>query len=440
MSNTHTIDSISAQEILDSRGNPTVRVTVRLASGIVAQAAVPSGASTGKHEALELRDNDKGRYRGLGVQNACENVNGKIAKTLKGFDVSRQQDIDDEMFELDGSGNFRKLGANAVLGVSLAVARAASIAAGLPLYEYLRNIYKGISGNSGSEYKFPVPCCNIFNGGKHADTNLDFQEIMVIPGGVDLSLSEQVRACSEIFHSLGDVLNENHLDTDVGNEGGYAPNIDNTMQAFDLVMEGIERAGYDPGKQIQMGVDAGASELYDAQRDVYHFGLIDHDMNTDQMISLYRDWAEAYPLLYLEDGLHDDDWAGWQRLTAEFGDLSKGSLKKKLGRDALIVGDDLFVTQTARLEAGIGQGVGNAVIAKLNQVGTLTKTMEFISLAQNNDYSVIVSHRSGETSDTFIADLAVAVGSEFIKTGSMSRSDRVEKYNRLMEIERELAE
>ncbi len=434
----HAIESISAQEILDSRGNPTVRVTVRLSSGVEAKAAVPSGASTGKHEALELRDEDKGRFRGLGVMKACDHVNITIARALKGFDVSRQKDIDDELANIDGSGNFRKLGANAVLGVSMAVSRAAAISKGVPLYAYLKEVYNDMSGGGDARYGLPTLCCNIFNGGRHADTNLDFQEIMIIPGGIDSSVSEQVRACSEIFHALGDVLQENGLDTDVGNEGGYAPNIDNTMQAFDLVMSGIEKAGYKAGKQIQLGVDAGASELYDAQRDIYHFGLMDHDMTADQLISLYMDWARDYPLVYLEDGLHDDDWAGWQQLTKEFAEVSRDSLKKKCGRDALIVGDDLFVTQTPRLEVGVDQNVGNAVIAKPNQVGTLTKTMEFISFAQSNDYDVIVSHRSGETSDTYISDLAVAVGSGYIKSGSMSRSDRVEKYNRLMEIEREL--
>jgi len=438
MSHTHTIEELKAREILDSRGDPTVEVSVRLKSGIQTKASVPSGASTGKHEAVELRDGEEGRYGGLGVRQACVNVNEQIIKVVKGIDVTAQAQIDNEMTELDGSSNLKNLGANAVLAVSLACARAAALSQGVPLYEYLHKLYQGASQGKSKTLKMPTPLFNIFNGGRHADTNLDFQEFMVIPGGVTESFSEQVRAGAEIFHRLKDVLKEHGLDTDVGSEGGYAPNIDSTVQALDMIVSAIKRAGYTPGRQIQLGTDVGASQLYDQKRGVYHFGLMDHDMTADQLISLFADWARDYPFIYIEDGVHEDDWANWTLMTEEFKELGKEKIKRERGHEFMIVGDDLFVTQVNRLQVGVGQGAGNAVIVKPNQVGTLSKTLEFVHLAEQNGYHTIMSHRSGETIDDFIADMSVAIGAEYIKAGSLARGERSAKYNRLMEIEREL--
>jgi enolase len=434
MSHAHTIEKIIAREILDSRGIPTVSATVYLASGLQASADVPSGTSTGSHEAHELRDGDKDRYKGLGVLQAVANVNEKINKALKGLDVSKQQEIDEEMKQLDGTVNLKKLGANAVLAVSLAVARVTALSQSKPLYEYLSDLLKlPVTG-----YRLPVPLFNIFNGGKHADTNLDFQEFMVIPGGVDRNFAEQLRAGAEIFHTLKEVLLDANFDTDVGLEGGYAPNLDNSEQALDMILAAIAKAGYKAGSEIQLGVDVGASVLYDSDRKFYHFGLLDHDMMPAQLVSLYNDWTKKYPFIYIEDGLHEDDWFGWRDFTNQFKQVSQDITQPETGQEFLIAGDDIFVTNTQRLQAGIEQQVANCVLVKPNQVGTLSQTLEFIRLAKDNGYKVIISHRSGDTSDSFIADLAVGVGADYIKTGSLSRGERTAKYNRLLEIEKEL--
>lgn len=422
----NTIQSIAAREILDSRGVPTVEVTVSLESGVTASASVPSGTSTGAHEVYELRDGVAERYRGMGVIQACSNVNRQIASALKGFDITNQSAIDAELKQLDGTHNLRKLGANAILGVSLACARTAAVAKQVPLYHYLAQL----AGTQKPTFKrTPVPLFNIFNGGKHADTNLDFQEFMIIPQGINHSFSERLRAGSEIFHLLREVLLSNGLDTDVGIEGGYAPNIDNSMQALDLIMEAVHKAGYVAGEQIFLGMDVGASVLFDHDRMVYHFGLLDHDMRAEQLISLYEDWAKKYPFIYIEDGLFEDDWEHWRTLTKNL---------KTIREDFLIAGDDLFVTNTQRLHAGIEQQAANAVIVKPNQVGTLSDTLAFVQQAKKEKYTIIISHRSGETNDDFISDLAVGVDADYIKAGSLARGERLAKYNRLLAIEDEI--
>ena len=391
----------------------------------------------------ELRDKDQNRYQGQGVLQAVDNVNEKINKALKGLAITKQQDIDDEMRQLDGTGSLKKLGANAVLAVSLACARVAALSQEKPLYEYLAGLAKlqvaRLAGapSKQASYKLPVPFFNIFNGGKHADTNLDFQEFMVIPGGIDKSFAEQLRAGVEIFHSLKEVLLDAGLDTDVGLEGGFAPNLDNTEQALDMIMTAITRAGYIAGTEIQLGVDVGASVLYDSDHKLYHFGLLDHDMLPGQLISLYKDWTQKYPFIYIEDGLDEDDWANWREFTKEFKKISHDKTQPATGQEFLIAGDDLFVTNTQRLQAGIEQQVANCILVKPNQVGTLSQTLDFIKLAKDNDYKVVISNRSGDTSDSFIADLAVGVGADYIKTGSLSRGERIAKYNRLLEIEQE---
>ncbi len=436
----HKIQKIFAREILDSRGNPTVEVEVVLDSGIRAKASVPSGASVGAHEALELRDGDEKRYGGLGVLSACQNVTGKVMPALKGVDIIKQEFIDQKIIELDGTQNKSKLGANATLAVSLACCRAGALVSGMELYEYIRKIYDLRFKN----YELPTPMFNIFNGGKHADTNLNLQEFMIAPL-LKVPFDEKVRVGAEIFHKLGEVLHKNYLDTDVGSEGGYAPNIDSTIQAFDLILEAIEKAGYKPGQEIGLALDIGASVLYHPDKKLYIFDLDDHFMLSGQLISLYRDWLQKYPIFYLEDGLAEDDWSGWQNLTNEFKrfkPLIKCQMSIPSTRDKcqmLLVGDDLFTTNVERLKWGIKKKVANAVIVKPNQIGTLTETIEFVKYAQKHDYKIIVSHRSGETCDDFIADLAVAVSADFVKFGSLSRGERVSKYNRLMEIAHNLS-
>lgn len=419
------IQKIIAREILDSRGNPTLEARVILKNGVSAVASVPSGASVGRHEALELRDNDKRRYQGQGVLKAVKNVNEKIARVLKGVKANGQQKIDQRMIELDGTKNKSKLGANAILAVSLACARVGAVSSRLPLYQYIRKLY---GFNAPQLYSLPTPMFNIFNGGKHADTNLDFQEFMVIPVK-KVKFSEKVRMGSEIFHELGKVLKTRGLDTDVGNEGGYAPDIDSAVDALDYIIEATEKAGYMPGKEVRLGLDVGASELYNKKRKKYIFHLDDSELTSDQLISLYQDWLGEYPIVLIEDGLAGDEWLAWKRMTKE---LIKAN--KKL----LLVGDDLFVTNDERLRKGIDLGVANAVIIKPNQVGTLSETIKCVKLARQAAYKIIVSHRSGETTDDFIADLAVACGADYIKAGSLSRGERVSKYNRLMEIEEEI--
>jgi enolase len=411
------IKKILAREILDSRGNPTVEVKVVLDDKTSAKAAVPSGASTGVHEAWELRDGDIKRYRGQGVLKAVSNINTGIASKLKGMDVSKQADIDRLMIDLDGTANKSRLGANAILGVSLACARAAAACKNQELFEYLRKIY-----SFKSPLKLPTPSFNIFNGGKHADTNLDFQEFMIMPL-TDWTFHDKLRAGSEIFHALGDVLKKAGLDTDVGNEGGYAPDISSSIQGIEFIMSAIIKAGYKPGGEIGLGIDVGSSELYDQHKQQYIFKLDQAHFSATSLVELYRTWLAKYPIVSIEDGVAEDDWEGWRQLTRELGDRM------------LLIGDDLFVTNIERLRMGLKERVANSILIKPNQVGTLTETAETIKFAQKHNYRIMISHRSGETCDDFIADLAVACGADFIKAGAPSRSERLAKYNRLLEIE-----
>ncbi len=414
------IKNIVAREILDSRGNPTLETKISLVNGLTAKASVPSGASTGIHEAHELRDKDKKRYNGLGVLKAVKNVNEVIAKKLISKDVTKQEEIDKLLIKLDGTKNKKNLGANAILSVSLACARLGALTKKKELYEYIFETYK-----FDHNFFLPLPFFNIFNGGKHADTNLDFQEFMIAPVK-DVSFKERVRMGSEIFHKLGEILKEANLDTDVGNEGGYAPDIDSTIQAIELILAAVIELGHKPGKDIQLGTDVGSSELYDKKTKKYIFALDQANFTKDNLIGVYFEWLNRYPFLSIEDGLAEDDWAGWKELTEELGD--------KL----LLIGDDLFATNEKRLRRGIKEGVANTILIKPNQVGTLSETIACIKLAKKHNYEIMLSHRSGETTDDFIADLAVAVGSEYIKSGSLSRSERLVKYNRLMEIEDQL--
>jgi len=415
------IQKIVAREILDSRGNPTIETKVILDDYVYATAAVPSGASTGKYEALEIRDNDLKRYRGMGVLRAVENVNTNIAQALKGVEATDQKKIDQIMLDLDSTENKTNLGANAILSVSLACARVISVASGIPLYAYLRKVYD----IPAKDVKMPIPMFNIFNGGKHADTNLDFQEFMIVPHGIK-SFKEQVRAGSEIFHTLGKILRQRDLDTDVGNEGGYAPNISSTIQAIEMIIGAIMDAGYKPDAQVSLATDVGSSVLFDENKLKYIFKLDNAAFTNNDLIGLYQDWLSKYPFISIEDGLAEDDWQGWQRITGELGD------------ELMLVGDDLFTTNIKRLERGIREKAANAILIKPNQVGTLTETMACVRLAQENKFKIVVSHRSGETCDDFISDLAVAINAEYIKAGSLSRGERLAKYNRLLAIEAEV--
>ncbi|MFH1890760.1 MAG: phosphopyruvate hydratase [Candidatus Kuenenbacteria bacterium] len=438
------ITKIEAREILDSRGDPTIEVKVELENKAVGVASVPSGASTGTHEALELRDNDKKRYNGKGVIMAVDNVNKKIAPVIVGIKADKQQKIDKIMIDMDGTPDKEELGANSILGVSLACARAAAIDQNISLYKYIRQTYELGFPN----FKMPVPLFNIFNGGKHADTNLDFQEFMIIPI-VFSSFKERLRIAAEVFHKLGEVLKGKGLDIDVGNEGGYAPNIDSSVRAVEYIIEAVEKSGYKPGKEIVLGMDAGASSFYLPREKMYNFSLDESSLDSDQLIYLYKEWFAKYPFLLIEDPLAEDDWQAWQAMSQEFLKIDLKIHNYKLDgqkfiklRDKkihpIIVGDDLFTTSVKRLSHGIKLGTANAVVVKPNQIGTLTETIEFAKLAQDNDYQLVVSHRSGETHDDFIADLAVALNSEFIKAGAPSRGERVAKYNRLLQIEKEI--
>jgi enolase len=415
------ISHIHAHEILDSRGNPTVHVQITLKSGRTGVASVPSGASTGSHEALELRDGDKKRYRGLGVRKAIDRIHDRIFPILRGMDIADQRGLDDAMRILDGTANKRSLGANAILGVSLAAAHAGAKSGGLPLYEYFRETF----GLRYKGFKLPTPLMNVFNGGRHADTNLDMQEFIVIPHGFT-SFSRKLQAGSEIFHALGEVLREDGLDTDVGNEGGYAPDVGKTENALEYLAAAVKRAKYKLGKQIGFGIDVAASEFYDERSQKYILHTDRRKMTAPQMIKLYEAWTVKYPMISLEDGLAEDDWEHWKMLTRQLGD------------DVLLIGDDLFVTNVERLQKGIDEGVANTILIKPNQIGTLTETIDAILLAQQHAYKVVISHRSGETTDTTISDIAVAVNAEYIKAGAPSRSERLAKYNRLLEIEEEL--
>ncbi|MBM3912835.1 MAG: phosphopyruvate hydratase [Sphingomonadales bacterium] len=413
------IEDIFARQILDSRGNPTIEVDVITSDGCTGRAAVPSGASTGMHEAVELRDGDSAVYMGKGVLKAVENVNEIIAPELEGISVYEQQSIDRLMIELDGTGNKSRLGANAILGVSLACARAASASLGMPLYRYVG----GIQGNL-----LPVPMMNILNGGAHADNGIDFQEFMVMPLGAS-TFSEALRMGTEVFHHLKKVLHSQGLSTNVGDEGGFAPNIRNNTEALELVLKAIEAAGYVPGSQIAIALDAACTEMYDAATGLYRFHKSGGEtMDSAAMVDFWASWCEKYPICSIEDGLAEDDWQGW------------GLLTSKLGQRVQLVGDDLFVTNTKRLRRGIESGVANSILVKVNQIGTLTETMEAVQAATSASYTSIMSHRSGETEDSTIADLAVGLRTGQIKTGSASRSDRMSKYNQLLRIEEELGD
>ena len=409
------IDHIHAREILDSRGNPTVEADVILVSGLRGRAAVPSGASTGEHEAVELRDGDPQRYGGKGVLRAVHNVNDLIARALKGMDARDQGEVDRTLIELDGTPTKSKLGANAILAVSLATARAAANDQNLPLYRYL----------GGENAKtLPVPMMNIVNGGAHADNNVDFQEFMIVPVGAD-KFSEALRTGAEIFHTLKSVLKKKGYATGVGDEGGFAPNLKTNEEAIETIIEAISQAGYEAGSDVLLALDPAASEFYDGE--AYVFKKSDgRKLSSDQMISYWKDWVEKYPIISIEDGMAENDWDGWKGLTDE------------LGQRIHLVGDDLFVTNTKFLRQGIELGVANSILIKVNQIGTLTETLEGIELARANNRTAVISHRSGETEDAFIADLAVATNAGQIKTGSLSRSDRIAKYNQLLRIEEEL--
>jgi enolase len=413
------IESIHARQILDSRGNPTVEVDVFTESGAFGRAAVPSGASTGSHEAVELRDGDKKKYMGKGVLKAVNNVNTKIAAEVVGFPVMDQTLIDKLMIELDGTPNKGKLGANAILGVSLAVAKAAAMEAGQSLYRYIG----GVNANT-----LPVPMMNILNGGSHADNSIDFQEFMVMPVGAK-TFSEALRMGAEIFHTLKKVLHDQGLSTNVGDEGGFAPNIKSNEEAIEIVLKAIEKAGFKPGSDVMIALDPAASEFYDSKTKLYTFKKSSgKKLKPLEMAEYWTNWTKKYPIISIEDGLAEDDWAGWKALT------------DNVGKKVQLVGDDLFVTNVKRLQEGIDKGVGNAILIKVNQIGTLTETIDAVNLAKRNSYKSIMSHRSGETEDNTIADLAVALNCGQIKTGSASRSDRMAKYNQLIRIEEELGE
>lgn len=413
------IEGIHARQILDSRGNPTIEVDVVTESGAFGRAAVPSGASTGTHEAVELRDGDKKKYLGKGVLKAVENVNTKIASEVVGLDVFDQNLIDKVMIELDGTANKGKLGANAILGTSLAVAKAAAMEAGQSLYRYIG----GVNANT-----LPVPMMNILNGGSHADNSIDFQEFMVMPVSAD-TFSEALRMGTEVFHTLKKVLHDKGFSTNVGDEGGFAPNIKSNEEAIEIVLQAIEKAGFKPGSDIFIAMDAAASEFYDAKTKSYIFKKSDgKKLKSDEMVEYWAKWAKKYPIISIEDGMAEEDWDGWKKLT------------DKLGSKIQLVGDDLFVTNVQFLQKGIDLGVANSILVKVNQIGSLTETINAVNLAKRNSYKSIMSHRSGETEDSTIADLAVALNTGQIKTGSASRSDRMAKYNQLIRIEEELGE
>ena len=412
------IEDIFARQIFDSRGNPTIEVDVITETGDMGRAAVPSGASTGVHEAVELRDGGSD-YMGKGVQNAINNVNNVIAPELIGFDVTEQTLLDKIMIELDGTDNKSKLGANAILGVSPACARAAANALGMPLYRYVG----GVNANT-----LPVPMMNIINGGSHADNSIDIQEFMIMPIGAS-SFAEAMKMGSEVFHNLKKVLSDKGMSTNVGDEGGFAPNLSSNEEAVEVILEAIKAAGYEAGKDIVIALDAASSEFFLKEENVYHFHQSDNrKLTPEQMAEFWADWVAKYPIISIEDGMDEDDWAGWKSLT------------EKVGDKVQLVGDDLFVTNVTRLKRGIEEDIANSILIKVNQIGTLTETIQAVDMAHRNNYTSVMSHRSGETEDNTIADLAVALNCGQIKTGSTSRSDRMSKYNQLLRIEEELAE
>jgi enolase len=411
------IERVHAREILDSRGNPTVEVDVITSNGLRGRAAVPSGASTGEHEAVELRDGDKDRYMGKGVQRAVDNVNSIIGPELEGMNVFEQANIDRLMNELDGTDNKAKLGANAILGVSLAVARAAADEAGLPLFRYVG----GVSGRT-----LPVPMMNIINGGSHADNSIDFQEFMIMPVGAD-TFADSIRMGTEVFHHLKKVLKDKGYSTNVGDEGGFAPNLKSNEEGVEVILKAIENAGYRPGEDVYMAMDAASSEFYVKSEGLYHLKKSSgKKLSSAEMVGLWKEWSEKYPFISIEDGLDENDWDGWKLLT------------DTIGNKVQLVGDDLFVTNVNRLSTGIQRGIANSILVKVNQIGSLTETINAVDMAHRARYTSVMSHRSGETEDTTIADLAVALNTGQIKTGSASRSDRIAKYNQLLRIEEHL--
>ena len=410
------IVDIVGREILDSRGNPTVECDVLLESGVMGRAAVPSGASTGSREAIELRDGDKSRYLGKGVLRACENINTEISEAVMGLDASEQAFLDRTMIDLDGTENKSRMGANAMLAVSMAVAKAAAEEAGLPLYRYF--------GGSGA-MQMPVPMMNVINGGAHADNNLDIQEFMIIPVGAP-SFREAMRYGAEVFHTLKKIMHDKGLTTAVGDEGGFAPSVKSHEEAIQLILQAIEKAGYEPGTQIALGLDCAASEFY--KDDLYHLSGEGLKLSADDFTNLLATWSDKYPIISIEDGMHEGDWKGWATLT------------KALGKKVQLVGDDLFVTNTKILRQGIDEGIANSILIKINQIGTLTETFAAIEMAKRAGYTAVISHRSGETEDSTIADIAVGTNALQIKTGSMSRSDRMVKYNQLLRIEEDLGD
>ncbi len=411
------IIDVKARQILDSRGNPTIEVDVLTENGSLGRAAVPSGASTGTHEAVELRDNDKSKYLGKGVLKAVENVNARIAPELMGLDVFEQNMLDKLMIQMDGSANKANLGANAILGVSMAIAKAAAQESRQPLYRYIG----GVNANT-----LPVPMMNILNGGAHADNKIDFQEFMVMPFGAN-SFSEGLRMGTEIFHHLKAVLKKKGYSTNVGDEGGFAPNMQSNVEAIETVLQAIEAAGYRPGEDVWIAMDAASSEMWKADEKVYHFHKSSGEkLSSAEMVAYWTDWCKKYPIISIEDGLAEDDWQGWADLT------------KAIGNDVQLVGDDLFVTNVTRLKEGTSNNIANSILIKVNQIGTLTETINAVNFAHTNAYTSVMSHRSGETEDYTIADLAVALNCGQIKTGSASRSDRIAKYNQLLRIEEEL--
>ncbi len=412
------ITEIIARQILDSRGNPTVEVDVYSDTGFMGRAAVPSGASTGVHEAVELRDGDKGRFMGKGVLKAVNNINTVLREELRGFDIADQNIIDAAMIQIDGTENKSNLGANAIIGVSMAVAKTAALESGLPLFKYIG----GVNANT-----LPVPMMNILNGGSHADNKIDIQEFMVMPLGAE-SFSEALRMGSEVFHNLKSVLKKNGHSTNVGDEGGFAPNLGSNEEAIEMVLKGIEEAGYKPGEDIWIALDPAASEFYNAGKKMYHFDSTGEDKSTDELVEYWKTWTKKYPIISIEDGLHEDDWDGFRKLTGAIGDKIQ------------VVGDDLFVTNVKRLARGVEEKAANSILIKVNQIGTLTETINAVNMATANSFTSVISHRSGETEDTTIADLAVALNTGQIKTGSASRSDRISKYNQLLRIEEMLGD
>ncbi len=422
------IKKIFAREILDSRGNPTVEAEVELESGVKSLASVPSGASTGTYEALELRDKDPNRYDGLGVLNAIENVNAKISKAIVGMEVSKQKEIDKKMIKLDGTEDKSGLGANAILGVSLAVCRTAAKERNIPLYKYIAETYPPAGEADklkANSYKLPIPMFNVINGGKHSDSGLSIQEYKLIPDGIR-TFKEQLRAGSEIFHALAKILSAEGYSVSVGDEGGFAPKLESNAQALELINGAITRAGYKKGKEINVGVDAAADSFFDEKEQKYVFKPENSTLSREMLVNIYNEWVQKYNVISVEDGLNENDWEGWS------------AMNEKLGKKIMLIGDDLLVTNAKRLKTAIEREACNAILIKVNQIGTLTETIDCVKLAKKNKIKVVISHRSGETTDYFISDLAVAVGADYIKSGSLSRGERICKYNRLLRIEEEV--